>query len=184
MRRPVAALAFLVAFAMCAFLLGAGGPGRPAGAALTARAGAIPADTDTTLSPDTTALDNMTACQLIVTLATESPGVSVRVSVGHFRDEVADVDRSGCTITIGGSWKALGDGPSALDTISNVLTDRGWRDDPRYAADGPDGTRFALVRGATICIFQGMWDGGDDADSTYVPSDEYTFIVRCATPGP
>lgn len=184
MRRPVAALAFLVALAMCAFLLGTGDPDRRVAAATTAQAGAIPVDTDTNLSPDTSALDNMTACQLVVTLATESPGVNVRVSVGNFRDEVADIDRSGCTITIGGSWKALGGGPSALDTISNVLTDHGWRDDPRYAEDTPGGTRFALTRGATICIFQGMWDPGNEADSTYVPSDEYTFIIRCATPHP
>jgi hypothetical protein len=206
MRRPVAAFAFLIALAMCAFLLGTSGPARPAGAAAATKAGggaaspvpmtALPgastaapaaaaqANSDATLSPDTTALDNMSACQRIITLASESPGVSVRVSVGNFKDEVADVDRSGCTITIGGSWNALGDGPSALDTISNEMTDRGWRDDPRYAEDTPGTTRFALVRGASICIFQGVWDAGNPSDSTYVPNDQYTFIIRCATPRP
>jgi len=186
MKHTAAALAFPVALGMSAFLLGACGMSGAGSYGGAAPSGDWVAQADTEAAPysDTSAIDNMSACQLVMSLATGSPGASVRVSVGHFRDEVADVDRSGCTITIGGSWSALGEGASALDTISNVLTDRGWRDDPRYAEDTSGGTRFALVRGGAICIFQGFWDAGNPSDSTYTPSDEYTFVIRCASPRP
>ncbi len=184
MHLPFKAIGWISALGLCAFLLGTCGAGRPANAWRVPEAAGAAADTEAVASPDTTPLENMSACQSILAMATKSPGVSVRISIGRFKDEVADVDRSGCTITIGGTWSALGNGPSALDTISDELTDRGWRDDPRYAEETPGATRFALARGGAICIFQGFWDAGNPSDSTYVPSDDYTFVIRCAIPHP
>jgi hypothetical protein len=184
MRQIARALAFFTALVICAALMGTSGAGGATSGSPAAGVASRSADTPAVASPDTNTLENMSACQTILSMAAQSTGVNVRVSIGRFNDEVAGIDRSGCTITIGGTWSALGGGPSALDTISNALADRGWRDDPRYAEDTPGGTRFALVHRGAICIFQGFWDAGNPSDSTYVPSDDYTFVIRCAIPHP
>jgi hypothetical protein len=31
----------------------------------------------------------------------------------------------------------------------------------------------------TTCVVRWSWDGGDDSDSTYVPSDEWALVVGC-----
>jgi hypothetical protein len=46
-------------------------------------------------------------------------------------------------------------------------------------ADGPDGTVFGFSKDGVLCVVRGRWDGGDDADSTYVPSEVYQVMVRC-----
>ncbi len=61
------------------------------------------------------------------------------------------------------------------------LSDRDWTQRTAYSSDGPDGTSFSFCKDDVMCIVRGRWDGGDDADSTYVPSDVYQIIVYCAT---
>jgi len=36
-----------------------------------------------------------------------------------------------------------------------------------------------MRRGAVLCYVQADWDGGDDSDSTYVPSPYYSITVDC-----
>lgn len=57
----------------------------------------------------------------------------------------------------------------------------GWRPDIESEADGPDGTFFRIVRGNIFCLVEGRWDGGDDSDPTYVPSERYEVIVQCSS---
>jgi hypothetical protein len=47
------------------------------------------------------------------------------------------------------------------------------------SADGPDGTVQGVHRGGVTCLLEGRWDGGDDSDSTYVPSDTIEVRVAC-----
>jgi len=65
------------------------------------------------------------------------------------------------------------------EQLRSGLAARGWTEDIRYGADGPDGTAFAFRHNRAICFVDATWDGGDDADPSYVPSDRYTLRVRC-----
>jgi len=58
---------------------------------------------------------------------------------------------------------------------------RGWTELLPYSADGPDGGSRTLQRGEIRCQIDFSQDGGDDSDSTYVPSPaigETTFCWR------
>ena len=119
------------------------------------------------------------ACERVNVLVSGTPGAMVETYGGAVADEMLGRSTSGCTIVISGSWRELGTGRSPADLIFESLSAEGWRQEVEYAADGPDGTMFGLSKDRVLCIVRGDWDGGDDADSTYVPSDVYQVIVRC-----
>lgn len=90
------------------------------------------------------------------------------------------------------TWPRRGCGVSAVDTLNGRpgpgdletwFTQRGWRY-TKYGADGPDGTMWGVVRGRDLCIVHGAWDGGDDADTTYVPKPGFTLDVQCMPAAP
>lgn len=56
---------------------------------------------------------------------------------------------------------------------------RGWTDIWRLDADGPDGNVVTYGRGLLRCEVWEQWDGGDDGDSTYVPSSYYGETTVC-----
>jgi hypothetical protein len=77
---------------------------------------------------------------------------------------------------------ALGVVPAGYEPIDSVLhwlTERGWLDRTTISADGPDGTIRGVRRDGVTCLVEGRWDGGDDADTTYVPSDTLEIHVAC-----
>jgi len=47
------------------------------------------------------------------------------------------------------------------------------------SADGPDGTVQGAYRVGVTCVVERCWDGGDDSDTTYVPSDTIQVRVAC-----
>lgn len=56
---------------------------------------------------------------------------------------------------------------------------RGWVRLARTIADGPDGSSSAYQRELIRCYVSETWDGGDDADSTYVPGTWYRQETWC-----
>jgi len=110
-------------------------------------------------------------------------GAQVARTIGGFT--YRDRQYQGCILTLtgDGTGSADGDIPQSLlypfeDSTSYKA---GWRPDIESEADGPDGTFFRIVRGNTFCLVEGRWDGGDDSDPTYVPSDRYEVIVQCSS---
>ncbi len=65
-----------------------------------------------------------------------------------------------------------------IDSLLEWLKGLGWLDRTTLSADGPDGTLHGVRRSGVTCLVEGRWDGGDDSDPTYVPSD--TMEVRFA----
>ena len=120
------------------------------------------------------------ACEQIYSAVLPIPGTEVDRYVGTFYDDYLERDLTGCMIVISGSWGELAGRSNPGDSIYELLSDQGWVQEPQYSADGPDGTFFALSKGDIWCFIRGQWDGGDDADSTYVPSDVYQFIICCS----
>jgi len=47
------------------------------------------------------------------------------------------------------------------------------------SADGPDGTVQSVHHAGVTCLVEGRWDGGDDSDTTYVPSDTVEVRLAC-----
>lgn len=58
-------------------------------------------------------------------------------------------------------------------------TARGWRSIARWEAEGPDGFDRTFVRAGIRCQVDFEQDGGDDSDSTYVPSPHVTERTAC-----
>ena len=55
----------------------------------------------------------------------------------------------------------------------------GWVALVHVIADGPDGSTTAYQRGLVRCLVEQAWDGGDDADTTYVPSPWFRETTSC-----
>ena len=68
---------------------------------------------------------------------------------------------------------------SPIDTLVAGLRQRGFIDLRLISADGPDDTVQGYHRYPATCIVEGHWDGGDDSDSTYVPSDTMEVRLSC-----
>jgi len=121
------------------------------------------------------------ACDAIAAAWGALPGARVARSEGEFEDPVAGRGRTGCRVTVKGAFGALGAAQRPETRVVEVLQGRGLRYDDRYAADGPDGTSFALRADGMLCVVHGRWDGGDDSDPDYVPGDWYEFFAGCAS---
>ncbi len=60
-----------------------------------------------------------------------------------------------------------------------LSTFRGWRMITRWEAEGPDGFSRTFVRAGVRCQIDFEQDGGDDSDSTYVPSPSVAERTTC-----
>lgn len=70
------------------------------------------------------------------------------------------------------------DGPAKFP-YWNAPERYGWSHLIHTQADGPDGSSTAYQRGLVRCHVAEAWDGGDDSDSTYVPSPWYRQETSC-----
>lgn len=67
-----------------------------------------------------------------------------------------------------------------LNDVTERAMAAGWAERSKLLlADGPDGSLEALSRGNIACVISGSWDGGDDSDSTYVPSPGFEIAASC-----
>ncbi|MEW6439338.1 MAG: hypothetical protein AB1640_00235 [bacterium] len=135
--------------------------------------------------PDPALLQDLTgdvsaACEGLAKLASECPGATLQRGDGMFIDEVGGRERIGCCLMIRGSFAALRGAPDVAERLHDSLPSRGWKEELRYAADGPDGTMFGMRKGSVLCVVKGRWNGGDDEDPSYAPSDLYEVTVDCA----
>lgn len=96
-------------------------------------------------------------------------------------DPRTDERLPGCVLRLVAGRSAFGTGPLPDQRVRDGLAALGWREHLQYAADGPDGTAFALWRESATCFGAAQWDGGDDADPSYVPRDDYLLVVGCVT---
>ncbi len=122
---------------------------------------------------------NKDDCNLIYSAMLGLPGAFVNKIEGSFYDDYLKKYIDGCLLLVSGTWTELDENQDPINLIFNFLSDNGWSQYVEYSADGPDGTIFSLIKDDDWCIVKGQWDGGDDADSTYIPSDAYLIIVMC-----
>jgi hypothetical protein len=126
-----------------------------------------------------------TACDLVQRAMEQRLAVTItRADSVGFENEFVRAPRTGCELKATGTFtrsaRDTAPGRSADGDLAGDLSRAGWTSIDRYSADGPDGSIYGLRSGETVCIFTWSWDGGDDADSTYVPADDWQLITRCA----
>jgi hypothetical protein len=121
-----------------------------------------------------------TACDAVAQLVAAVPSLvpTGRDSLVH--DERFGRTVPGCLLRFAGRVSAFPNRTEPSGLLRDGLAARGWQEDLRYAADGPDGTSFALRHDSTLCLISASWDGGDDSDPTYTPSDRYELAIGCA----
>jgi hypothetical protein len=104
-------------------------------------------------------------------IATKTPGVSIRRSMGVFSDEALRKPVLGCRLEISGSFaRAIATGDAA-NRLRDAFSAQGWKQMPGYAADGKDGTGFAFRKMGVACLFRGKWNGGADDEPQITGED-------------
>ena len=96
--------------------------------------------------------------------------------------------RTGCELKASGKFtRAAPDSaaPAAQaedepSTLADGFKEAGWAYLAQYQADGPDGEAEGWRSKETTCVVRWSWDGGDDSDSTYVPTDDWDLVIGCA----
>jgi hypothetical protein len=125
------------------------------------------------------------ACAAVREIMHAQLGVDVSLSDSvAYENEFVQAHRTGCGLQATGKLSVRPDtvGSRSVDgDLAAGLEAAGWADIPRYTADGPDGGSFGRRSRETVCLFRFSWDGGDDSDSTYVPSDDWEVVGHCAT---
>lgn len=119
------------------------------------------------------------SCTTILSMVTAIPGIRIKQSEGIVHDLRYDRKGYGKIITLTGSTASFVKGKKPDMILREGLPAHGWKEDISYAADGPDGSSFALRNNRVFCMFQASWDGGDVSDPTYTPEDWYTLTIQC-----
>ncbi len=64
--------------------------------------------------------------------------------------------------------------------IDKGLSARGWNEDFRQRADGPNGGEFTVRRASVSCNVSAHWEAAPDTRPTQPVSDEYTVEAVCS----
>ncbi len=95
--------------------------------------------------------------------------------------------RTGCELKASGKFtRPASDSATAAQpedepsSLAGGFKEAGWAYMAQYQADGPDGEAEGWRSKETTCVVRWSWDGGDDSDSTYVPSDDWDLLIGCA----
>jgi hypothetical protein len=155
-------------------------PQRGAPAPAPAETPAVPTAAYSSLRSACDAVHQLMAARLAVPIA--------RADSVTFENEFVAARRTGCELKAAGTFdQARPDSAGSHSSdgdLTDALTAAGWAYVPRYSADGPDGSISGVRSRETLCIFNWRWDGGDDGDSTYVPSNEWELVTHCAVQEP
>jgi hypothetical protein len=92
----------------------------------------------------------------------------------------------GCRLTASGTFRPWDAAQEPSSRFTAAMEAAGWREDPDFTADGPDGTTGAMRTGSRICFFSFSWDGGDDDDTAAASANTrraplpYSVEIHCA----
>jgi hypothetical protein len=95
-------------------------------------------------------------------------GVKVVRSDSTIKPYSADTQVHACRVAMVAPDGLPDDAGAKVSWADSTL--HGWREITRWDADGPDGFSRTFVRAGVRCQIEFQQDGGDDSDSTYVPS--------------
>ena len=90
------------------------------------------------------------------------------------QDPRGDTRWRGCRVALDMPRADVADSNAPDHRVRRGLAVLGWRELLNYAADGPNGTAFALRKEGVVCFIRASW--GDRPTSTY------TLSASCAVP--
>ena len=127
--------------------------------------------------------DVAVACDSAATDLRDAWRVDPRRQDGTFADSFQETARLGCRLTLAASSSMFGPSSEPMSVVERRFGGRGWGQDLRLAADGPDGSDIGLRRGDLLCLLMAHGSGDDDSDSTTAHVDtakDIEVIVECA----
>jgi len=104
-------------------------------------------------------------------------GVKVVRSDSTFIPWSADTPVHACRVAMEAPDGFQHDVAAKINWADSTLRD--WRAITSWDAEGPDGFSRIFVRAGVRCLIELQQDGGDDSDSTYVPSALVTEQTSC-----
>ena len=133
------------------------------------------------------------ACYELGQALMQTLGMTVTQAEVPVEDTFPGMVGTGCRSTAKGTGVDLRALISVSADIKSLLEERGWDEDPMYAADGPTGTAAGFQQRGDICFLSVDWSPSDAADC---PPDRpisacdlapeqwlRTIILTCATQG-
>lgn len=107
------------------------------------------------------------------------PGASVRTRATSFVDPRFACTRTGCVVSLAGSFLALRKEAPPSSWLGDYLEEKGWFRSLSHDADGPDGTVYALHQPGALCIVEGTWNHLHDDSGDGHTDDAYQVTVSC-----
>lgn len=119
------------------------------------------------------------SCRTIAAILAVYPTLEVRLSEGAVRDPQDGAERFGCRVHASGPTSGMTGEVQPEESIRFLLGESGWEEDPRYAADGPGTTSFALRKRGVLCFFSGGAHSWIEDGKTWT-SESHDFEAGCA----
>lgn len=124
---------------------------------------------------------HLAVCDSVAALWEQAADVKVARSDSTITPLSADTPVQACRVAMVAP-NGLRDGAGAKSYWGDstfLLTFHGWRMITRWEGEGPDGFSRTFVRAGVRCQIDFEQDGGDDSDSTYVPSPSVAERTAC-----
>jgi hypothetical protein len=125
-------------------------------------------------------------CDTAAGIAGKALALDIHREDGKYFDSFGDTARLGCRLTSRGLFSALPQSSEPVGLVGAAFKRRGWRQDLRYEADGPDGSAMGLRRRDMLCLVVGRWNADDDEEIDSAPrppteeENRFDAIVECA----
>jgi hypothetical protein len=97
----------------------------------------------------------MGTCKTIAAILVVYPALEVRKSEGQGWDLPGISERPGCRIMAFGPTSGIAGEIDPAEALRGQFQGDGWREDIRYAADGPGTTSFAFRKNGILCMVSG-----------------------------
>jgi hypothetical protein len=133
-----------------------------------------------TFHPGSGSCGEIGACRTIAAILSVYPPLDVRKSEGPVGSLPDGTERPGCRVHASGPAARISGEVDPADALRNYFSGSGWKEDDRFAADGPGITSFAFRKEGVFCRAAGgahSWVEGGRAFT----SEKYEITVECAS---
>lgn len=120
------------------------------------------------------------SCGAIAAILVVYPALEVRKSEGEIRDLRDGSERPGCHVHAFGPTSGIDGEVRPDEALRRTMSQDGWEEDLRYAADGPGTTSFGLRKRGILCLFHGGAHSWVE-DGKIVSAERYQFEAGCAS---
>lgn len=117
-------------------------------------------------------------CRTIAGILGAYPVLEVRRTVEAVRDFRDGSELPGCRVLASGPTTGMAGEVGPDEALRVLLPQAGWKEDSRYAADGPGTTSFAYRKNGVLCMFRGGAHSRIEHGKVLI-SEAYEFEAGC-----